>query len=193
MISEEGKHPLVRCELGNAGGYRVAEALSAGLQLGVQLSAKLKSEAGDAFTFAPPGSDSTRLLRWNEGGLLVGQVAIHHLARYLHRRLSDSSCLLILENAMARRTDPVLSSNTGRRFFIDDEVYEYVGRSATATEIEECIRRADAGYSLNGVLASVRRMPGVIEEPEYLAALKPQLLITRAYDGEGFVLWERRA
>lgn len=191
-MSEEETY-LVRFDLGEAGRHRVVESLSAGLQLGAQLAAEFERGTGDAFTFAPSGSDGARLLRWDQGGLLAAPDGMQHLAHHLQNRLMEPMRLLVIENAMAHRTDPVLSANGGRRFFVGDEVYEYVGPGADVTQIEECPLRADAGYSLNGLLAVAPRLPRVAEDHHFLTTLRPELLITRAYDGEGFVLLDRTA
>lgn len=48
-----------------------------------------------------------------------------------------------------------------------------------------------AGLS-RGALAAVSHLPEILEGSEYREALTPMLVISRAYDGEGFVLSEPR-
>ena len=179
--------------LGDAGRRRVRDCVAAGLTLGRLLAEQLDFERGVATTFAPPGASDARLLQWDEGGLLRAPVGWQRLVDHLGLWLGRRDRVLVAENVLARPPDPVLRHASGSRFFVADEVYEYLVAGSAEGSIEATLRRADAGYSLNAVVTSVERGPQAIEDVGFLHQLvsRVEVVVTRAYDGEGFVVWDR--
>lgn len=184
---------LVRHDLGSTGDRWLRQSLAQGKTLSAQLSNRIELQQGTAFTLVPPETDESRIRRWEEGGLVSSVAALDRLVQFLRPRLQEPQLYLVAENAVARPTDPVLRESEGNRFFVGEEVYEFVGPGAKAEDIRACLRRADAGFSLNAVVAALTRAPRQNEEPEFFRETldQPEIVVVRAYDGESFVVWER--
>jgi hypothetical protein len=185
--------PLVKYDLGSSGAGWVRKSLTEGAALAMLLSRRTDFADGTVFTFAPEGVDDRRLKRFEEGGLIRGTAALDTLALQLQQALRPDARYLIAENAQARPSDQFLRILEGARFSIHDSVYEIAAPQSTTSSIRDCLRRADAGYTLNAVVSSLSRPPGQLEDLEFLAEVvkKTFIVIVRAYDGESFVCWER--
>lgn len=159
--------PIRQYDMGEAGVGRVREALGDGQALGTRLIAEVGVGAGRTFTFAPALVDRARLLRWDEGGMVTGEVGLRLVADYVRRLLEVPSSLFIAERLMARPSDPGVRAGEAGTFFVDDEVYEYVGPYGTGAEVESCLRGGfrllvERGRGIGRTSASLDRGPGLL-------------------------------
>lgn len=182
--------PLDRMALGAEGIAYVDTALQQGLTLS-RLVREVDLSAGSAYTLVPSGTPPPRLRRWTEGGLMPSDRGLEALVAELQPLVQASSAILVAENAMAKPEDEVIQSRVEDYFIYDQEVYEYRTAPSVRDEIKACLRRADAGYSLNAVVAEGVAPPSDRVGEDYLRNVLDGLvlIVTRAYDGEGFVLW----
>jgi hypothetical protein len=105
----------------------------------------------------------------------------------------------VFEEAAARPSDPCMSSSTTAWIEYNDEVYYFLLHSdATLGKIQQAIRQAASVYP--GLIGVMTRMP----DPEFSSRRKritasglrelarnTEKIIIGAYDGEGYLIWER--
>lgn len=183
--------PLDRVDLGADGISRVSSALSDGLTLARLVLEGTDLSAGRAYAMVPRGIPRPRLLRWDEGGLMSSDQGLKAVSAELRPLLQGPHSVLVAEDALASASDPVIQKQSGGCFTYSKEVYEYGVAPADRDGIESCLRMADAGYTLNAVVAQGVEPPANPEDERYLRRIAEgtRLVVTRAYDGEGFVLW----
>lgn len=185
-----GSAPLDRINLDAEGIAYVNATLEHGLMLS-QLVRQVDLSAGSAYTLVPSGTPPSRLRRWSEGGLMPSNQGLEALVAELWPLLQMPSTVLIAENAMARPQDELIQSRSTGYFTHRREVYEYRVAPSDFDDIRRCMRAADAGYSLNAVVAEAVAPPPDRVGEGYLERVVDglRMIVTRAYDGEGFVLW----
>jgi hypothetical protein len=189
---------LTEFDLGRRGLEHVEGALEGGLSLARLVRREIDLSRGRCFTFLPPSTPEERRFNFLEGGLIRVAPANSVFATLAQGALvSARHGVLVAENALARREDPVFDREPAERFCFGDDVYEYVTAEAvTLDAIEDAFRIADAGYTLNAVVATPsegiflpRSRATASETVLRKVAEHVALVFTRAYDGEGFVVW----
>lgn len=182
---------MQRVDLGAEGISRVSSALSGGLTLARLVLEGTDLSAGRAYTMVPRGTPRSRLFRWEEGGLMSSAQGLKALSAELRPLLKSPAAVLVAEDAMARPDDESLKEQSDAHFTYGEEVYEYRVAPADRDGIRSCLRIADACYTLNAVLAAGVGPPAAGVSKDYLqrGVDGTRLVATRAYDGEGFVLW----
>lgn len=120
---------------------------------------------------------------------MSGATALDLLVQLLRPMLGKPNHHLVDENLLAHPNDPFLEICAGERFMVD-EAYGFVGPGSTPEGIRACLRRADAGYSLNAVVVELQRAPTRIEGSNFVRDMadKRQLVVVRAHGGESFIL-----
>ena len=185
--------------VGQQGVEYVELAFEHGLSLAHAVLRSVDLPAGDCLALVPSDIGEGIVPDFAHGGLGQSRATVSGLASLVAERLRVDGGAFIAENAMARSSDPVRPDDPAARFSFDEEVYEYaLAEQATVSRLASLIQLADAGYSMNAVL-STAHVGG--ELPERLAPIDSEklrrvaagavLLVARAFDGEGFVLWER--
>jgi hypothetical protein len=192
---------LMEFDLGRRGLEHVEGALEGGLTLAQLVRSAVDLSQGRCFTFLPSSTLEERRFNFLEGGLIRVASANSVFATLVQGALlSARHGVFVAENALARREDPVLDREPTERFCFGDDIYEYVTAEAVRRDaIAEAIRMADAGYTLNAVIAtptegiSLPRSRATASETVLReVAEHVALVLTRAYDGEGFVVWVPR-
>ncbi len=108
----------------------------------------------------------------------------------------------ILENALARPSDPGLSRFQSRLLAFEDEVYHVLlSRELEGTEIARAIGEARCAYPpLIGVITFLAAEAGLPDEARDITsaqlrvlAERTQKIVVGAYDGEGYLIWSKPA
>ncbi|MEA3502005.1 MAG: hypothetical protein U9R47_04465 [Actinomycetota bacterium] len=192
---------LTEFDLGHRGLEHVKRSLEGGLDLARLIPGLVDLTQGRCFTFLPPSTPPERRFSFLEGGLVRGVAASSVFSTLvLGALLSARYGLLVAENALARCGDPVLDGEPAERFCVGNDVYEYVtAEAATRDAIKRAFRTADAGYTLNAIVTTPTRRVSLPRSRAIASgtvlgevAEHTALVLTRAYDGEGFVVWVPR-
>jgi len=108
--------------------------------------------------------------------------------------------IFIVENALARPSDPVLSSYGSHLLMFDEEVYHLLlPQDRDEKIISQTLREAGYPYPpLVGALASGAEEIGLSGESQQItfvqlraSAERAAKIIVGAYDGEGYLIWSR--
>jgi hypothetical protein len=105
----------------------------------------------------------------------------------------------VFEEAVARPSDPCMSSSTTEWIEYDDEVYYFLLHSdASLPKIQQAIRQAASVYpGLIGVMTRMLDSEFSLKRKRITASGLRELarnaakIIIGAYDGEGYLIWER--
>jgi hypothetical protein len=108
--------------------------------------------------------------------------------------------LCLFENRLAIRGDRFLNKVRSRILFLDKEVYHILlGGGLSHEQIRTAIVEADTSMALVGVCSSVSNPASVfrfsdisVQEIEAVAR-GAQLIFVEAFDGGGFLIWNRNA
>ena len=162
---------------------------------------------GKVIVRLPLGADVEDLDRFEWGGKYPkasdGQFkpqAEQDLAFLIRRFLQEGkgrAC--VSENYLARRTDPWLAHAKSRILFFGEEVYHVIDRQDVESDsIDAAIREAESPTIFVGVLSTLRqgfRLPPVKTDMDTdqlrVLAEEAEKLIVRAYDGEGYLIWNK--
>jgi hypothetical protein len=187
------------------------KALSRFLLQNVQLS------EGALACLAPTTLDPSQIVQFDTGRavdnstshkLIIGEISGTAypkprsdlpLSEFLHTRLTDAKRVLLLENALAESTDPWLSGAKSRIFFYQNEVYHAVFYSDRLQEnIVNAVREAENSANFVGVVgvlpaAALLASPAASLSSVQLETLarSAQCIFVAAYDGEGYLIWEK--
>ncbi len=185
--------------VGQQGAEYLHSAFEGGLSLAQEVLRSVDISEGACVSLVPGGARDDLVDDFARGGLGPTGVAVAGLATVVEERQTVGGGVFIAENAMAKPSDPTSPEDPAARFSFGEEVYEYSRAvEASVGRLEALIQHADAGYSMNAVLSTsdVAR-----ELPEHLGSIDSErlrrlaagavMLVARAYDGEGFVLWQR--
>lgn len=191
------EHEVVEFDMGTAGCGYLHDTFSQGLTLAKRVLERTDLSAGRVTTWAPSNTPASRLLSWDEGGLVPASLVTKMVVDTITLQMPTiTNAVMVAENALAHCSDPIVRQAPVGRFCYGEEVYEYTTALGGRGEVNKALRRADADFSLNAVVASrtasgpVGRAPGLDFLEELASGVC--LLLARAYDGEGFVVWRRR-
>jgi hypothetical protein len=125
----------------------------------------------------------------------------HLLAEFVRTLLTDPHHVLFLQNSLAEATDPWLKGAKSRVLFYQNEVYHTLFDSdGMPTNIMNAIREAENETNFSGAVAlqpgDATRLTSRTEsislaELETLAR-SAECIFVSAYDGEGYLVWERK-
>jgi len=125
---------------------------------------------------------------------------VAHLAGLIREFLGKDRTLCIFEAAQCSPTDPWLRPDDERIRTLDDEVYFALGKNDAADEgkITGTIRDAYSDWHFVCVMSSLPeedllsiRGKILTEGDVKVMAERAEKIAVRAYDGEGFVVWDR--
>lgn len=188
---------LVFSDVGGRGTEFLRDAFADGLTLGRKISQKVDFSTGRCLALVPAETEPDAIRDFEASGITNTTAASATFATFLGSEMSKSELVLVAENALLKPNDPWRPDEPIERFSFGDEVYEYLcAAKATTARIERLLRLADAGYTLNALLAEAtlskqlpdRRAAIGSGDLERLAS-GAVLLIVRAYDGESFLIW----
>lgn len=198
---------LVRHKFGPEGVAYLYSYLGSNRRFGKRfgrLLADLNLEAGTTSAFVPAGSSSEARVHFEVGGLFGrgrldasshSKAGVRGWLNGLLELPSRAPRVICIEDALMRRTDPVLdASPEAQLFFCGDDVYWY----ATAADLDDALLRPGAAWAPN--VGVVTEMPTGRERIVQRESLSPHALhdmaacavavFVGAWDGEGFLLWE---
>lgn len=172
--------------------------------------------AGEAVTYLPAGVSPEAARKFKEGGKLPtppvgewrrveGGIAIptpttrDHLAGLVAKALSGPGTLCILEDPDAEPSNAGLERAHLRTALFGREVYRLLIEGSSPPELEEAIRMAQSLWLCVGaVVRAKERLPALPSHGEQftletleLLTQQAEMIFTGAYDGEGYVIWER--
>lgn len=108
----------------------------------------------------------------------------------------------IFEDALSRPNDPILSRSAARLLTFHNEVYHFLsGRAVKSSQIRQTIRQAKSIPLFIGALTSVpekssfshkaRKITITSDERLRGLAARSEKIVVGAYDGEGYLIWNK--
>jgi hypothetical protein len=189
---------LVEHRLGPGAVEYLQQRLHEGLTLSNLLAESINASELDLVTFLPPASDASFLNEFHRGGIANASRAFERLVGKLEKALSEPSAVLVAENAVARRSDPLLKNRVSRRAFYEDEVYHIAPSGSGRKTIGATIREAESAHALTFVVAAGGDGHSFVGDTDDLSlellraiAVNLKLVGVQAYDGESYVLGNR--
>lgn len=185
-------------DLGGDGVEYVHYVLRAAKSLANEVLARQAIHEGRVTLLGPDGLDRRKLLQFRRGGLLSLRASREWLIATIMNGLaasSDRSCA-VFENWLASSDDPWLVEARSKVFFFGGEVYHYCTGADDHAAVEAATAESDALPFFWGMLSrepTTGLEPGTRVGRETLEELAAEmsLLIVGAYDGEGYLLWNR--
>lgn len=172
------------------------------IKCGNNLSSKITTinfQQGDFFTFLPDGSNLERLYEFSYAGVLLSfslnKDLEMHLTGFIEKYISNSSRKwAFLENLLVDFGSPYASIDNVKLISYDKEVYYVLGKNNDIDEILEVIRSTEQVWHFLIILAELNEIKSeyFTDEDLNLICHHAKFIITSAYDGEGYVFWEKR-
>jgi hypothetical protein len=165
------------------------DSLNEGLSLARHAQSALFSMT--SFAVVPEGVTREQALNFSHGGL--GRCDISEVAVLLSQRYPSG--LVVVELPLWRLEDPGAVDSTIRTLSCGDEVYATCPLDAPPARIEETLRTADPSFMYNAIViedGGNRDLSGCPTEWVEGGTARICAVMIGAYDGEGFVLAERR-
>ena len=170
---------------------------------------------GHFFTLLPDDADSSRKNYFEWGGILpqnpIEKLAPPHtgtfswtpnikieISEFIFNKLRNNklySC--IFDDTMRNKSDPNINKkiSSSSLFFYSEEVYYMIkNKLANPLLIKNCLNYSNALWHSFGMITEAKidnyNQNLTFENIEEIC-LRCQIIILRAYDGEGYVLWEK--
>lgn len=173
--------------------------------LSLEILKRIDFRKGSFYTFLLPSANLQILYDFKEGiyppNPRIGNYEpITHLNNELSEFIQDflsesnitNSRLAIIEHALASRTDERLEiNNTLIQFIGEEEVYYIVPPKASFEDILEAVTSSKEVWHFLAILTEGIQLDS-FDESRYEEICKHiRFIITTAYDGEGYLLWEK--
>ena len=186
--------------MARVGATHLESSLSQGKALSRLVLKSIDLANGQVFAFLPPAAPDEAIRHTDTGGLLKASVsedaAVLTVVDHL-RKLK--SAILIAEHALARCSDPHITAKPAKWFCYQDQVYYWIADSSVNADGVHQVLRNGRSWLNTGFVCSV----GSLSEAEAgLANPTPKLLadlaqgvaliLVSAYDGEGYIFWQKR-
>jgi hypothetical protein len=199
----------------------IRKHLSYGLTISKYILNLLNLDEGQVVTGLPEDTAIEKLYDFEHGGILASELKTMPIYRVqdkngkyftmqrvprafpfvldtVNRFLKGGvSRLLILEDANAKSTDPVIQKYGSPIWTFQSEVYHLVFGIPSNEEIKSTINKSDSLWTLVGFMTSLPKEEHFplkkeisLETIEMLAE-NTQKILVGAYDGEGFLIWQR--
>jgi hypothetical protein len=194
---------LESIELGGPGNVWLVNSLWSGKTLARYVLDRgrfFEVKSGHTFTICPKGARPGHLLDFTLASVRFTESAERHVYQYIAERCGLGSQLLVAEDSVARPSDPWLANETAVRdltFSFGEELYHWrrPGDPLNGSAILQDVLQWTGGYPMNAF--AISRDAGRIAGPRAIVSRKDleslavnvEAIITRAYDGQGFVIW----
>ena len=179
----------------------ILSVLGDGGVLSETLASEVDIELGDVFTFELEGVDPKRLLTFSAGGVVRpaeradnANAPITKLLTYLVDCQKQSAATLALENFLARKGDPVLAGDATARF-IDEEVIHLLEiGDESENDLHRFMRKGQSGWRFVGAISRYLEPAEdrITRNTLTVFARGVISIIVGAYDGESYLIWEKR-
>lgn len=208
--------------LGQAAGQFMKECLASGNTLARLVLETLRLEQSEITTFLPLGTAPESVQDFGSGGKLpappssewkyaqAGNESLRMVpvpntdaelgAKIKEYLLSGNNRVCVLEDALKKPSDPVLSALTTKYATYGSEVYHLLLQEhAQDDSIFTAMKSAKSIPTFIGVMTSCARprelaTTGEISVDELRElAKRAEIVFVGAYDGEGYLLWRRRS
>jgi len=185
-------------DLGTAGLTYLRQCLDGGKVLSHLLLRDVDLSAGSTTTYLPAGLDVADLHDFSQGG----KASLGRTRRWVTGALAKSlsaigpSGLVLLEHDLAMAGDPWLKRRGLRWAAFRDDVYFVCAFTDSRADINETLSHM-AAQVVRGAAARVPRelLPGSgnVLAPRLIEAVakETRLIVVSAFDGEGYVLWNK--
>lgn len=188
---------LVEFDVGEAGARYVLDVLASGTPLTVRLGERVSRASASFKALVPRLTSGARAKRFSDGGLVAAESALVMAAGLAQDAMNQCrQGILIAEDAIRSRHDPVRPHERAKRFSVDTSMYEYVSGQSGTAEIISAMRSAQSGYRLVAWVVDggdTMHLPegreALSEEATRLLVRDPRLVLVSAYDDESFVVY----
>jgi hypothetical protein len=178
-------------------GARFAESrLRVGNTLARSVLARYVVSEATCTTYLPADTASTSLLEFTDGGVAESEHPTRWIAEKIQTYLAaDGDRIVVFEDAVARRGDPVLEMLESRIRYLDQEVFHILyATDANWHAVETTISESDSPHQLVGVFTHRIANAQEAGEPRDISGAeidewsqKAEAVVVSAYDAEGFI------
>jgi hypothetical protein len=193
------KHKTYEC--GDTGLQYLCNCLQGGNQLARYLLNETDLSKGKLFTHEPPKTDEDCLERYRYGGIASAEYSIDYLISEIQEHLErDCGQMVVFEDNLQRKDDPHINKSGTRMFFYHEQIYHYLmGEDLQQPEqIEWTITESASLHLFIGVMTSSSQDPKLFAPRSNASdatlkdlAQNSKKIIVGAYDGEGYLIWEK--
>lgn len=159
----------------------------------------LSLSKGRVFAIVPEDTPSERLFKFKQGWIEpmddVDPFVIEYIITYLEDQ-KDNCCLI--EEPHAWPSDPWVTSSGIQYIHFNKEMYYFFNSDFEPKALEESFKTSKGYYSLCALSSMSSQMPGDFSpftqvDPGQLRELANKVVtfICSAYDGQGYLLWEK--
>ena len=169
----------------------IKSSLLSGLSLSRRALALLNLDSGGVTSLVPP--TPADLLDFSAGiGLSRKDSWDWVYGKLMRLAVASGKRALVVENDLAKPTDPILAERMGETLFFAGEVFHYLDLPhCPSREALAFVGRSASGYPLNVFLTEVTNRETSELGPADLDAIVAgtSAIVAGSFDGEGFTLW----
>ncbi len=194
------------------------EQLKAGNSLSNQVKNELNLKNGSFFTLLPNDIEINKLYEFSLGGIIspipYGDQAYfienssqffypqqvitmdHELSKFIADFISKKiSHYAIVENVISELYDPHINVDNVHIRHYKNEVYYLLNKTNSVDEIYKVIRKSSLSWYFFAILTNIKKtlssnLPWTKDDFDQICE-NVQFLVLGAYDGEGYVFWEK--
>lgn len=205
---------MIEATLGSIAQKYILEALSTGNTMALKLQDSLKLEEGNILSYVPEkniptsGQDFTTSIlvtKYSQHDKIDGAVSAADIDKWLIEKIAlflkeRETHVCIFENALIEPSYPIVKKWKARYAIFKKEIYHLLYSQSPIEQIKKLLTVSRATYPpLIGILTSWNDKLNLNQNPEFLdeeqinnLVKSTSSLIVGAYDGEGYLIWERR-
>ena len=191
----------IRFDLGKEAKQYIFEKLLDGKPFSNGVAADLTPDTGIAHTYLPRGMSADELLSFRPGKPGISQwITLEHMIAYIDALLrANSESLVVFEDALGKRGEKWLSEAESNFSFYKDCVYHTLRSPESNAEAIDCQIRWSHGVWQNLAFITslpegmtIRRNEDISEDAMRLMVERTEVVISDAYDLDGYLFWEIR-
>ena len=152
---------------------------------------------GHFFTYLPKDVELSDIYQFERGG--ISSNTYLEVAKILLDKVNENSKIsCIIDDVIRKPSDKNITSFGACSLFLNDEVYHLITKKMAAVEvIFKCLHETDAIWHSLAVLTEAHlnelSSSDLSVEKIQEICLMTRVLVVGAYDGEGYIFWEKVA
>jgi hypothetical protein len=122
---------------------------------------------------------------------IISRAIYLEVAKYVYDKLPPSaSC--IIDDVIRNPSDPFVQSVDLNTRFYENEIYYLIDKTHTVDEIVNCLRDTNAIWHALCLITDYKNIPSIVTEEIFKEICSEiRMILVAAYDGEGYIFWER--
>jgi|GEM_PF-3852163 len=176
--------------------------IKCGKSLSKSICQNIDFDHGHFFTILPKDIEHDQLLDFEHGGIISPMPGNAHLTKTMDQHCSefianflhqDLSKLAVVENYMLTPTSSFTAIDHVKMIPFQNEVYYFLTHQNSSDEIYKVIRKSSLVWHFLVVLTRISMPEKMTQSTIEQICNNATFIIASAYDGEGFIFWEKGA